>query len=135
MKKVLVVLTVSIFATAFSVYAQVPPAPVPPAPYYNEVYTISDCLNAYDGTTCIITGTITSYDDSYHRDRYILKDNTGEISVRLSHHVIGNHGNVVGSSFKVTGELRGANHHPNYHKPKRHHADDPHIAARYIEKQ
>lgn len=109
--------------------------PVPPVPYYNEVYTIADCLNSYEGTTCIITGNITAMDNTYHRDRYILKDNTGEISVRLSHHVIGNNANIMNGTVKITGELRGTGNTPDYRKPKKHHVYDPHIAARYMEKQ
>lgn len=136
MNKILIIASFAVIFTAFNLYAQIIPSPVPPAePYYNEVYTVSECLNAYEGTTCIITGTITAYDNSYHKDRYILKDNTGEISVRLSHHVIGKNSNIIGDNFKVTGELRGSNNHIDNHHPKKHHADDIHIAVRYIEKQ
>lgn len=129
MKKIL--LTAFLFYS-FTAYAQMMP---PPEPVYSEVYTVAECLNSYEGTTCIVTGNISLDNNAYHRDRYIIRDNTGEISVRLSHHVIGNNGNVTGGTFKITGELRGANHRPDVHKPKKHHHNDPHIAARYIERQ
>lgn len=115
------------------VYAQ----PVPPqAEVYNEVYNIADCLNAYEGTTCIIIGNITLLDDStaHHHDRYLIKDSTGEISGNFSHHVIGNNKNITIGTYKIIGEIRGVNHHPDMHRAPKHHLD-PHLAVRYIEKQ
>lgn len=136
MNRVVLFLFAFVFSTTLFSYAQLPVPPAPPVnEYYNEVFTVADCLNAYEGTTCIITGTISYDDSSYHHDRYIIQDNTGQISVRLSHHVIGNYKDVTFGSFKVIGELRGTNNHIDNHKPKKHHNDDPHIAARYIEKQ
>lgn len=108
--------------------------PLPPAaPIYSEVYTIADCLNAYEGTTCIITGSVTGMDTAHH-NRYIIKDNTGEMAANFSHHVIGNNADITSGTYKIIGEIRGVNHHPDMHRaPKRH--LDPHLAVRYMEKQ
>lgn len=135
MKNIIFFLTATVFYTVAVSYAQTPVPPPPVDKYYNEVFTVADCLNAYEGTTCIITGTISYNDSTYHHDRYIIQDNTGQMSARLSHHVIGSYNDVTGGTFKVIGELRGTNNHIDNHKPKKHHNDDPHIAARYIEKQ
>ena len=108
MKKIL--LTAFLFYS-FTAYAQMMP---PPEPVYSEVYTVAECLNSYEGTTCIVTGNISLDNNAYHRD---------------------NNGNVTGGTFKITGELRGANHRPDVHRPKKHHHNDPHIAARYIKRQ
>lgn len=125
------------FLTAFLFYSCISYAQgMPPqGEVYSEVFTAAECLNAYEGTTCIVTGVLSQDNNAYHRDRYIIKDSTGEIPVRLSHHVVGNHNNIIGGTFKVTGELRGANHHLNAPRPPKHHNDGPHIKARYIEKQ
>ena len=125
------VLTAAFILLFNSVYAK----PKPPVePFYSEVYTVNDCLNAYDGTTCIITGKIINL-DTYHDNRYIIQDNTGQIAGKFSHHVIGNHGEIIGGTYKIIGELRGAAPHPEYHNGPKPHRYDPHIAVRYIEKQ
>ena len=63
------------------------------------------------------------------------QDNTGQIAGKFSHHVIGNHGEIIGGTYKIIGELRGAAPHPEYHNGPKPHRYDPHIAVRYIEKQ
>ena len=83
--------------------------PVPPAAIYSEVYTIADCLNSYEGTTCIITGKVTGMDTVYHHDRYIIKDSTGEMSANFSHHVIGNYTDITSGNAS---ELCGRNYSP-----------------------
>lgn len=104
MKKILVFLFSALLLCSSSLMAQ--------ERFYNEVYTISDFLNSYDGSTCIISGTITGYDNSHHKDRYILKYNSGEISIHIPHHVKGNHKNILGSTSKIFGEIRDSlNHH------------------------
>lgn len=109
--------------------------PVPPAaPIYSEAYTIADCLNSYEGTTCIITGKVTGMDTVYHHDRYIIKDSTGEMSANFSHHVIGNYTDITSGTYKIIGEIRGVNHHPDMHRAPKHHLD-AHLAVRYMEKQ
>lgn len=120
-----------LFSLCGFAYAQ--PVPVL-APVYSEVYSIADCLNSYEGTTCIITGSITGLDNTLHHNRYIIKDSTGEMSGRFSHHVIGNNSNITSGTYKIIGEIRGVNHHPDMHRPPKHHFD-PHLAVRYMEKQ
>ncbi len=67
MNRVVLLLFTFIFSTALFSYAQslIPPTP-PVNEYYSEVFTVADCLNAYEGTTCIITGTISYGDSTYH---------------------------------------------------------------------
>lgn len=101
--------------------------------YFGEVFAINDCLNSHESTTCIITGTITYDNNLYLHNRYIIQDNTYQIPVKLSHHVIRNTKDITNDSVNVIGELRGAYHINNY-KPIKHHYNT-HIAAKYIQKQ
>lgn len=109
--------------------------PLPPVePVYSEVYTIADCLNAYEGTTCIINGSVTGIDNTYHHNRYIIQDSTGEMAANFSHHVIGNNTDITSGTYKIIGEIRGVNHHPDMYRAPKHRLD-PHLAVRYMEKQ
>ena len=73
-------------------------------------------------------------DTVYHHDRYIIKDSTGEMSANFSHHVIGNYTDITSGTYKIIGEIRGVNHHPDMHRAPKHHLD-AHLAVRYMEKQ
>lgn len=128
MKKTL--LSIIFILVCSSAFAQ----PVPPVPpVYSEVYSIADCINAYEGTTCVINGTVTGMDNIHH-NRYIIKDSTGEMSAKFSHHVIGYNKDITSGTYKIIGEIRGVNHNPDMHRAPKHNLD-PHLAVRYMEKQ
>ena len=84
--------------------------------------TASASLNADEGTTCVLEGNIVKH---MEKNRYLFKDDSGEITVDIPPHVFGNIDVTPETKVRVTGEIRGK---------KRPEKADAHMAVRYLEK-
>lgn len=93
-----------------------PNASVAPA-----ITSAAPALEAPEGTTCVLTGTIVNH---LTRDRYTFKDDTGSIEVNIPPHVFGALDVTPANTVKITGEIRGKR------DPNRL---DGHLGVRYIE--